>query len=105
MKNIARKAVLIGLGLGVATKEKAESLAKELLKKGEANEDNVKDLANKLLEESRRQEKKLRARFEVEAKKAINMALVRSESEIRKLKAKLGSAHRKPKKAAKKRKR
>jgi len=105
MKNVARKAVLIGLGLGVATKEKAESLAKELLKKGEANEDNVKDLAKKLLDESRKQEKKLRARFEAEARKAVNMALARSESEVRKLKAKLGSKHRKPKKAAKKRRR
>lgn len=105
MKDVARKAVLIGLGLGVATKEKAESLAKDLLKKGEANEDNVKELANKLLEESKKQEKILRTRFEAEAKRAINLALARSESEIRKLKAKLGSAHRKPKKAAKKRKR
>lgn len=105
MKDVARKAVLIGLGLGVATKEKAESLAKELLKKGEANEDNVKELANKLLEESKKQEKVLRARFEAEAKKAINFALARSKAEITKLKAKVGSVQRKPKKAAKKRKR
>lgn len=106
MKDMARKAMLIGLGLGVATKERAESLAKELLKKGEANENNVRDLANKLLEESKKQEKVLRSRFEAEVRKAVNLALAKSESEIRKLKAKLGSARRKPKKtAAKKRRR
>ena len=39
MKNVAKKVALMGLGLGVATKEKAEAVAKELLKKGEANKD------------------------------------------------------------------
>lgn len=106
MKDVARKALLIGLGLGIATKEKAENVARELLKKGEANEDEVRKLAGKLLEESKKQEKKLRSRFEEEAKKAVNLALARSEAEIRKLRARLNALnHKKPKKkaAAKKR--
>ena len=91
MKNIARKVALIGLGLGVATKEKAEKLAKELLKKGEDNEGDVKKLALKILEESKKQEKRVKAILDAETKKAVNLALNKSEQELRKLRSKLNS--------------
>lgn len=107
MKDLARKAVLVGLGLGVATKEKAERVAKELLKKGEANEGDVRKLAVSILEESRKQERRLKAMLDSETKKAVSMALARSESELNKLKSKLHAmqGHKKPAKKHKKRKR
>ncbi len=99
MKDVARKAVLLGLGLGIATKEKAEQLARDLIKKGEANEGDIKRLALKLLEESKRQEKKLKSMLDAETKKAVSMALDKSEQELKRLRAKL-SLKSKPKKSA-----
>lgn len=98
MKGVARKAVLIGLGLGVATKEKAEQVAKELLKKGEANKGEVKKLATKILDESKRQQKSFGAKLEKETKKAVNLALERSEEELKKLKARLNIQKKRTKK-------
>lgn len=107
MKNVARKAVLIGLGLGVATKEKAEQIARDLMKKGEANEGDVRRLALKILEESKKQEKRIRSMLNTETKKAVNLALNKSDQELRKLRAKLNSVRSRPKAkpAPKKRKR
>ncbi|MDI6738136.1 MAG: hypothetical protein QME12_06515 [Nanoarchaeota archaeon] len=70
VKQLARKAMLIGIGLGVVTKEKAEALAKELLEKGKANEDEVKKFADEILDEAAKKQKEWRAFVEKQAKGA-----------------------------------
>ena len=51
MKDQLRKAMLIGLGLAVVTKENTEKVAKELMKKGQINEKDAKALVNKVAKE------------------------------------------------------
>ena len=53
--------MLMGIGLGVITKEKAEAVAKELLEKGRANEDEVKKFADEIIAEAEKKQKEVKA--------------------------------------------
>jgi polyhydroxyalkanoate synthesis regulator phasin len=68
MKDQLRKAMLIGLGLAVVTKEKTEKVAKELMKKGQINEKDAKALVNKVAKEI----DKTRAKIENEVRREID---------------------------------
>jgi len=74
MKEKLRKAMLVGLGLAVVTKEKAGKIAKELMRKGELNEKDARALVNKIAAEI----DKNRARMEKEIRKEIDK-VVKSE--------------------------
>ncbi len=69
LKELARKAMLIGIGLGAVTKKKAEEVAKQLLKEGKANEPEVRKFANEIKAEAERKQKKLQALVEQQVKK------------------------------------
>ncbi len=51
MKDKLRKAMLVGLGLAVVTKEKVGKVTKDLMKKGEMNEKEAKAFVNKIAAE------------------------------------------------------
>lgn len=94
-KKLAMKAMLLGLGLGVVAKENAERFAKELLKKGEANEKQVRALAKKVIEDGKKKEKYVRSlieretkRFLATAEKAADVMKKEYEADFKKLKAK-----------------
>ena len=74
MKDLARKAMLLGIGVYAVTKEKAEEVARELLKKGEANEADVKNLALKIESEIKKKQKELLNLAEKEAKNLLRKA-------------------------------
>ncbi len=105
LKGIAKKALLIGIGLGVVTRDSALKISKQLLAKGKANEKEVKDFAKKIVAESKRRQKKVLADIEKESKKAAKMVDARSKRELKKLKAKLKKVRAKPVKKKKARKR
>lgn len=69
LKALARKAMLMGIGLGVMTKNKAESVAKQLLKAGKANEPEVRRMAGELRKDAEKKQKKLQAMVNSELKK------------------------------------
>ncbi len=69
MKDKLRKAMLVGLGLAIITKEKAEKITKVLMKKGELNEKEAKALVNKIVAEV----EKNRKRVEQEITRQINI--------------------------------
>ncbi|MEM4244971.1 MAG: hypothetical protein QW404_02315 [Candidatus Nanoarchaeia archaeon] len=71
MKDKLRKAMLVGLGLAVVTKEKAQKITKELMKKGELNEKDARALVNKIVAEFDKNRKKV----EQEITKQINIVL------------------------------
>ena len=60
MKDLARKAMLLGIGVYAVTREKAEAVARDLLQKGEANENDVKKLAKKIEHEVKKKEQQIR---------------------------------------------
>ncbi|MFH1637675.1 MAG: hypothetical protein ABIB71_04605 [Candidatus Woesearchaeota archaeon] len=102
LRDIAKKAFLIGIGLSVVTRDKAQKIAKELLAKGKANEKEVTDFARKIVAESQKKEKMIRAKIEKETKKALCMAMKKSGKELNILKAKLKTVQKPKKKKAKK---
>jgi polyhydroxyalkanoate synthesis regulator phasin len=67
MKDPLRKAMLVGLGLAVVTKEKADKVAKYLMKKGELNEKDAKKLVDKAAKEI----DKTRAQIEKEVRREV----------------------------------
>jgi len=103
MKESVKKAILIGIGLGEVTKQKAEQIAKELLKKGEASDSEMKKFALQIAAKAEAQKKKIEAAIRTEGKKAAEKVLARSEQEINRLSKRLKElqAKTKPKKAHK----
>jgi len=95
LKALARKAVLMGIGLGVVTKRKAEEVAKQLLKEGRANEPEVRKFANEIRAEAEKRQKKLQAMLNSEVKKysakadaALKKAKAEYEKKLKKAKPK-----------------
>ncbi len=71
MKDKLRKAMLVGLGLAVVTKEKVGKLTNDLMKKGEMNEKEAKAFVNKIASEV----DKNRAIIEREIRKELDKLL------------------------------
>ncbi|MBW3003364.1 hypothetical protein KY328_04815 [Candidatus Woesearchaeota archaeon] len=69
-KDLLRRSVLIGIGLGAITKEKVERYVKDLRKEGYLDVEEGKKLARDMLSEGKRMEKKLKQHL----KKRISMA-------------------------------
>ncbi len=84
MLEYLKKIGLLGIGIAALTREKAEEIVDELVKKGELSSDEGKELVKDLLKKSEDQRKDLAKRIDFEVKKALN-GLVVSRSDIQKL--------------------
>ncbi|MCG2719431.1 MAG: hypothetical protein L6266_01660 [Nanoarchaeota archaeon] len=82
MKTLAKKAVLMGLGLGIVTKQKAKQTALTLLKAGQGSEKEMKELANKIMTEAKKKERFVKALVEGEVK----VVKAKAENAVKKLK-------------------
>jgi len=111
LKNIAKKAMLMGIGLAVVTKEKADltrekakKMSAELLKKGKASEKEIKEFAEKIVNEVAKRQKFVRTFVEGEIKNAkakseivAKQLKVQYEKELKELKQRLKAAEGKAK--------
>ena len=95
MKDILRKTILFGLGLGAITKEKAESLVKDMQKKDYLNVKEGKELVNDIIAESLRTQKKIRESIVKEVKATIKSAPFATKEDLRKLEKKLSKKKKK----------
>ncbi len=93
MDETIRKAINLGLGAFVMTKEKVESLVDELVEKGEVGKDEGKELLNKLLEKG----DKTRKEIEKTAKEFIEELNLPSRDEFNELKAEVEKLKKKDK--------
>lgn len=96
IKEIAKKGVLAGLGLAVVTKEKAEAIAKFLIKKGNASKKDAKKIAKIIMEDAQKGKKiiedrvkpilhEISKKFDLPTRKEFE-ALKRTVSELKKKK-------------------
>ena len=69
MLNLVKKVMLTGVGLAVMTKEKAEELGRELVKKGEITEKEGKEFVEELLKKSEDARKDFEEKVEESVKK------------------------------------
>jgi polyhydroxyalkanoate synthesis regulator phasin len=71
MLNLVKKIMLTGVGLTVMTKEKAEELGRELVKKGEVTEKEGKEFVEELLKKSEDARKDFEKKVEESVKKVL----------------------------------
>ena len=96
MKEILEKAVNLGLGALLLTKEKVEDVVSELVKKGEVGEEDGKKLISDLLEKGEKGKKEIEAKLKriaeditAELDLPLRKELDELKSEIQRLKEKL----------------
>jgi len=69
--DVIRKAMLLGLGLFSLTKEKAEELVDDLIKRGEVTKEERFKIVGKLLKEAEKQEEELFGKISETVQKVI----------------------------------
>ncbi len=89
MKDILKKTILFGLGLGAITRDKANSLVKDLKKKGYLNEKEGKKLVNDIVSESLRTQKKIQKSVEEQVKKAMKSSPLATKKDLKDLEKKI----------------
>jgi polyhydroxyalkanoate synthesis regulator phasin len=82
MLELLKKGFYTGLGLALVTKEKAEELAKELVKKGELSEKEGKGFVEEILKKSKEAEKEFEKKAETLVNNAIKKIDVPSKKEF-----------------------
>ena len=89
MFDIIKRGLLTGVGLAILTKEKAQELAKELVKKGKISEAEGKELVDELLKKSAQANKDLEAKVEDFVRKAVAKLNVATKDDVAELAAKI----------------
>jgi polyhydroxyalkanoate synthesis regulator phasin len=80
MRELIEKGFLIGLGALTLTREKAQSIVDELVKRGDARRDEAKDLVDRLVKRGEEEHAELRKLVKTEVENAMaGMSLVTRE--------------------------
>ena len=82
MLNLLKKVMLTGVGLAVMTREKAEELGRELVKKGEISEKEGKEFVEELLKKSKEASRDFDNKVEKSLKKVLAGMDVVTKKEI-----------------------
>ena len=85
MKDLVKKALLLGIGLAAITEEKLREFVAELESKGELSKEEGKSLVKELLAEREKQRKELERRIAEEVERALTKAGVASRREVEEL--------------------
>ncbi|MCK5833589.1 polyhydroxyalkanoate synthesis regulator [bacterium] len=91
MFDTIKKGLYLGFGAIAITKEKAEQLVDELVKKGEAAVDEKPELVKKILERAEEQEKKVTDLIDSAVRKAVDKAKVATKDDIAQLKGQINA--------------
>lgn len=89
MKDILKKTMLLGLGLGAVTKEKVEKLVKDMQKKGYVNQKEGKKLVGDLMKEAGKKQKQVQSFVEKQIKEAIKAMPLATKKDLKDLEKKL----------------
>lgn len=85
MIDLIKKGVLLGLGALTLTKEKAEELVDELIKKGEVSKDERSSVMREILDKAKEQEENINERIRVEISKIIEKLGIPSKKDFEEL--------------------
>ncbi len=100
--NLARKVGLFGIGVAAITKDKADVLVKDLIKKGDLNKDEGKKLVAEIVEKSKKSTKDLETTVNKQVQDLLNKTDVATKKEIKVLEAKIKKLEADMKKQSKK---
>ncbi|MFH1127703.1 MAG: hypothetical protein ABIG84_06895 [archaeon] len=87
--NVIRKIGLLGVGIASLTKEKAEKITSDLVKKGNITQEEGRKLTKELIDKSIATKRDLEKKVDTELKKAMNSARFAKESDMKKLEKKV----------------
>ncbi len=89
MDDYMKKMILLGYGIAALTREKAEQLAEELVKKGEISEEDSKAFVKDVLKRSETQRNELEKKIEEEVNKAAGRLNLATKDDIARLEKKI----------------
>jgi polyhydroxyalkanoate synthesis regulator phasin len=89
MVDLIKKALYIGVGLAVLTKEKAEELVKELTQQAKLSEEEGKELFDGLLKQSEQARNDLQSKLDEAVLAVVNRLKLATKDEVASLKAKV----------------
>ncbi|MCR4430773.1 MAG: phasin family protein [Tepidanaerobacteraceae bacterium] len=89
MKSVFKELLYAGIGLATLTKEKAEEIVTELIKKGELSKDDGKDALNNLMIRMQEEKDKLKQRIQEQVENAISSMNIVRKSDLDELKKRL----------------
>jgi len=78
-----------GIGLATLTKEKAEEIIAELVKKGELSKDDGKDALNNLMNRIQEEREKLKQKVQEQVENAVSSMNIVRKSDIEEIKQRL----------------
>ncbi len=86
MKNLIKKGILTGIGLGLMTKEKVMDYAKKAAKEAKLTEEEGRKLVDELLNHSEETRKELEKKINDQVKNALDKAGVATKEDLNELK-------------------
>ena len=87
--SVLKDVVNLGLGALVMTKEKAEEVVNELVKKGEVGQDEGKELINDLIKRGEKSKKEIEEQIEKTVKNVVEKLDISTKKEIEELKSEI----------------
>jgi poly(hydroxyalkanoate) granule-associated protein len=91
MFDLARKAMLMGIGALSMTKEAVENVVEELVKKGELTQQEGKKLADEVLERGRKEQARIQEAVEKAVVKVITDAGVATKADLERIEARVAA--------------
>ncbi|MDY7223240.1 phasin family protein, partial [Halalkalibacterium halodurans] len=89
MRETVRKGVALGFGLAAASKEQAEKIIDELVKKGELSQQESKDFLSELLRRGEESKKELDEKIQSKLKEMLSGLNVATKEEVQALEKRL----------------
>lgn len=87
--SVLKDLVNLGLGALVITKEKAEEVVNELVKKGEVGQEEGKELISKLIEKGEKSKKEIENQIEKTVRNVVEKLDISTKKEIEELKSEI----------------
>jgi len=91
MFDLARKAMLMGIGALSMTKEAVENVVEELVKKGELTQQEGKKLADEVLERGRKEQARIQEAVEKAVVKVITDAGAATKADLERIEARVAA--------------
>jgi len=91
MSDLLKRAISLGVGLAVASKEKIEQVADELVAKGELGKNESKDFVNQLIRKGEEQRDEIKGLVREQVSKVLGELDIANRQDLRRLEARIAA--------------
>ncbi|RKX80754.1 MAG: hypothetical protein DRP58_12775 [Spirochaetes bacterium] len=89
MKNLLKKVILTGIGIGLMTKDKVEEFAKKTAEEAKMTEEEARKFADEVLKQSEDSKQKIEEMIDKQVKKSIDKLGLANKEDLEKIEKKL----------------